>query len=107
VTRVSFHFFASHSCLKGINLSPTFSRRATHLLCPSGAGLKFEKACQWGIPVVTLDWLVKMAETGQVPGLEGFLVSAPRRGDVAAPEVPVVVGVGAQMNDVTNSRYSY
>jgi DNA replication regulator DPB11 len=70
----------------GINLAPTFSCRATHLLCPSGTGLKFEKACQWGIPVVNVHWLVKMAESGQIPGLNGFLVSAPAC-DVQAPEV--------------------
>ena len=68
----------------GINLAPTFSRRATHLLCPSGTGLKFEKACEWGIPVVNVHWLVKMAESGQIPGLDGFLVSSTC--DVEAPE---------------------
>ena len=61
----------------GINLASTFSRRATHLLCPSGTGLKFEKACQWGIPVVNTHWLDKMAESGLIPDLEGFLVSVP------------------------------
>lgn len=69
----------------GINLAPTFNRRVTHLLCPSGTGLKFEKACQWGIPVVNVHWLVKMAESGQIPGLDGFLVSAPGC-EVQAPE---------------------
>jgi DNA replication regulator DPB11 len=69
----------------GINLAPTFSRRATHLLCPSGTGLKFERACQWGIPVVNVHWLVKMAESGQIPGLDGFLVPAPGC-EVQAPE---------------------
>ena len=69
----------------GINLAPTFSRQATHLLCPSGTGLKFEKACQWGIPVVNVHWLVKMAESGQIPGLDGFLVSTPTH-EVQAPE---------------------
>ncbi|KAF8813526.1 hypothetical protein BYT27DRAFT_7131662 [Phlegmacium glaucopus] len=73
----------------GINLAPTFSRRATHLLCPSGTGLKFEKACQWGIPVVNLPWLAKMVENGQIPGLDGFLVSAPVCGDAHAPEAPI------------------
>lgn len=74
----------------GINLAPTFSRRATHLLCPSGTGLKFEKACEWGIPVVNIHWLVKMAESGLIPGLDGFLVSAPPC-DVQAPEVPIAL----------------
>ena len=74
----------------GINLAPTFSRRATHLLCPSGTGLKFEKACQWGIPVVNDHWLVKMVESGEIPGLDGFLVSAPTC-DLQTPEVPIAV----------------
>ena len=69
----------------GINLAPIFSRRATHLLCPSGTGLKFEKACQWGIPVVNVHWLVKMAESGQIPSLDGFLVPGPAC-EVQAPE---------------------
>jgi DNA replication regulator DPB11 len=74
----------------GINLASIFSRQATHLLCPSGTGLKFEKACQWGIPVVNVHWLVEMAESGQIPGLDGFLVSAPAC-DVQAQEVPIAV----------------
>ena len=73
----------------GINLAPTFSRRATHLLCSSGTGLKFEKACEWGIPVVNVHWLAKMAESGQVPGLEGFLVSAPTCNGSHTSEVPI------------------
>jgi DNA replication regulator DPB11 len=127
----------------GINLASTFSRRATHLLCPSGTGLKFEKACQWGIPVVNLHWLVKMAESGQIPGLDGFLVSSPthdvqvredvdhmvldeesaedkkdlkRKGKAIEKgkgrardqgtdgEMLMLIDVGDQINDITNSR---
>lgn len=74
----------------GINLAPTFSRRATHLLCSSGTGLKFEKACEWGIPIVNVHWLSKMADTGQIPGLDGFLVSAPTCGDAADTHASIV-----------------
>ena len=117
----------------GINLAATFSRRATHLLCPSGTGLKFEKARQWGIPVVNLHWLGKMAESGQVPGLDGFLVSVPTC-DAHAPEAPIPaddmvldeektkdkkdlkgkgrardqsieIDIGDRMNDITNSKH--
>ena len=38
---------------------------------------EFEKACKWGIPVVNVHWLVKMAESRQILGLDGFLVSTP------------------------------
>ena len=85
----------------GINLAATFSRRATHLLCPSGTGLKFEKACQWGIPVVNDHWLVKMVESGQIPSLDGFLVSTSSC-DVQAPEVPIAVDL--MVLDEDNSK---
>ncbi|KAH7906812.1 hypothetical protein BJ138DRAFT_1071221 [Hygrophoropsis aurantiaca] len=58
----------------GINLAPTFSRRSTHLLCPSGTGAKFEKAKEWGIPVVEQGWLVEMARGGYMPSTESYLV---------------------------------
>jgi len=85
ISSVSHHAYV---CV-GINLAPTFSRRATHLLCPSGTGLKFEKACQWGIPIVNVHWLAKIVESGQVPGLDGFLVSAPTCDDAHVPDAPV------------------
>lgn len=34
----------------GANIAPNFSRRSTHLLCPSGIGAKAEKAQEWGGP---------------------------------------------------------
>ena len=37
--------------------SPTFSKKTTHLLCPSGQGPKAEKAQEWGIPIVDMSWL--------------------------------------------------
>lgn len=62
-----------------VNLASVFSRRVTYLLCSSGTGLIFEKACQWGI--VNVLWLVKMVESGQIPGLDGFLVSTSQPGN--------------------------
>ncbi|KZP22630.1 hypothetical protein FIBSPDRAFT_787042 [Athelia psychrophila] len=50
----------------GANIAPNFSRRSTHLLCPSGTGAKFEKAREWHIPVVHMEWLAAMARTGDV-----------------------------------------
>ncbi|GLB44782.1 putative twin BRCT domain containing protein [Lyophyllum shimeji] len=58
----------------GINLEQFFSRRSTHLLCPSATGPKFEKACQWGTPVVTMDWLATIATTGSIPASSDFSV---------------------------------
>ncbi|KAI5829061.1 hypothetical protein K523DRAFT_417061 [Schizophyllum commune Tattone D] len=54
----------------GITHAPTFTRRTTHLLCPSREGKKFEKAPEWGIEVVGMDWLHAVAREGRVPGKE-------------------------------------
>ncbi|KAI0667909.1 hypothetical protein C8Q78DRAFT_1195697 [Trametes maxima] len=51
----------------GIVHAPNFSRRTTHLLCPSGEGAKADKAREWGTPIVDMDWLAAMARRGEVP----------------------------------------
>ncbi|KAF6756825.1 hypothetical protein DFP72DRAFT_892416 [Ephemerocybe angulata] len=60
----------------GANLIPLFSRKATHLLCPSGVGLKSDKAREWGIPVVSNEWLAAIASTGVIPGPDEYTVGA-------------------------------
>lgn len=40
---------------------------------------------------MNVHWLARMAESGQVPGLDGFLVSAPACSDVDVPEAPADV----------------
>ncbi|CAM9822692.1 unnamed protein product, partial [Ectocarpus sp. 12 AP-2014] len=53
-------------------------RVTTHLVCKQAScwgqrakGEKFERAIQWGVPVVTAGWLLRCAEHGFEPGLEG------------------------------------
>jgi len=58
----------------GITLVPMFTRRSTVLLCPSGTGLKYEKAQEWSVPVVGLEWLKEMATTGEIPEVEKHVV---------------------------------
>ena len=41
----------------GASHAPAFSKKTTHLLCPSRQGPKAEKALEWGIPVVDMKWL--------------------------------------------------
>lgn len=66
----------------GITLAPTFTRRSTILLCPSGTGLKYEKAQEWGVPVVGMEWLKEMATSGRIPEVEKHVV------DVSAKPPP-------------------
>ncbi|KAJ3755188.1 hypothetical protein EV360DRAFT_50183 [Lentinula raphanica] len=63
----------------GLTLLSNFSKRATHLLCPSAEGLKFDKAREWGVPVVGLAWLEEMKRSGVVPDAQAHLVSSNSR----------------------------
>ncbi|KAH7884859.1 hypothetical protein F5I97DRAFT_1892879 [Phlebopus sp. FC_14] len=101
----------------GITLAPTFSRRSTHLLCPSGTGAKYDKALEWRIPVVSMGWLEDMAREGSVPDVGQYLVGEFGTFQVAESigdgtlfrEVPMNKGKGkakevdVQMADITNS----
>ncbi|KAJ7047172.1 hypothetical protein C8F04DRAFT_1387638 [Mycena alexandri] len=82
----------------GITLAPAFSRSTTHLLCPSGTGSKYTRARQWGVPIVSMEWLAAMAREGRVPAVGEFLVE----GD----GVVVQVGKENTIVDITNSRDS-
>ena len=54
----------------GITHASTFSRACTHLLCPSRQGVKFDKAGEWGVPVVDMSWLENIVQTGVIPQQE-------------------------------------
>lgn len=54
----------------GMPLAPAFSRLTTHLLCPARVGPKFDKAQEWGVPVVDMAWLEGVVRTGCVPRVE-------------------------------------
>lgn len=58
----------------GIKLEQSFSKKSTHLLCPSCTGLKFDKARDWNTPVVTVQWLAHIATTGIIPPVSEFAV---------------------------------
>ncbi|KAI0050525.1 hypothetical protein FA95DRAFT_1593917 [Auriscalpium vulgare] len=51
----------------GMSYAPIFNRGSTHLLCESEKGAKFDKAREWGVPVVNLRWLSALVATGAVP----------------------------------------
>ncbi|CAA7267493.1 unnamed protein product [Cyclocybe aegerita] len=104
----------------GITQAATFSRRSTHLLCPSGKGLKFDKAREWNIPVINNDWLAALASSGAIPPVDEFLIKGPTdemdvdQKDVKGKGKAVDKGKGKakavdamdvepRMNDITNN----
>ena len=110
----------------GIKLAPNFSKKTTHLLCPSATGPKFAKACEWGKPVVKMSWLAAMASTGNIPSLKGHLVlgniaglrNIPKLDSSVSMEVVDVdvkgkaktfsrlPGAGARMDNIRSSKLS-
>jgi hypothetical protein len=52
----------------GITPTETFARRVnTHLLCPSRSGLKYNKALQWQVAVVDMEWIYGIGKEGKIP----------------------------------------
>ncbi|KAL1686480.1 hypothetical protein GGG16DRAFT_128671 [Schizophyllum commune] len=82
----------------GITHAPTFTRRTTHLLCPSREGKKFEKAPEWGIEVVGMEWLHAVAREGRVPGKVAGLGIAKASGSASAKGK----GKGRMGDDITS-----
>ncbi|XP_017055686.1 DNA topoisomerase 2-binding protein 1 [Drosophila ficusphila] len=61
--------------LLGASVNKTFIKKEKPLLvCPSAEGSKYEGAIKWQYPVVTSEWLVQCARTGQKLPYVGHLV---------------------------------
>ena len=51
----------------GLRMPEFFKRKTTtHLVCPSRSGLKYEKALEWGVQVVDLEWVYRIGVCGCV-----------------------------------------
>lgn len=72
----------------GASHAPTFSKKTTHLLCPSRQGPKAEKALEWGIPVVDMIWLGSLVvSTTNSPMTEEGVSPLPLRSEGGEEEV--------------------
>lgn len=67
--------WCAYNIALGGNIPTIFSRRSTHLICPSGHGMKYDKAKEWGVSVVGLEWLFTIATTGKIPPAHEFEVA--------------------------------
>lgn len=48
----------------GATYDDTMRTTTTHLICKEAVGTKFEKAVQWGLHVLSVDWLYHVAQYG-------------------------------------------
>ncbi|PVG04108.1 hypothetical protein CPB86DRAFT_778348 [Serendipita vermifera] len=61
-----------------IQISQNFSAKCTHLLCPTGEGIKCKKAKEWNIPIVGFEWLTQIASsaTEDIMSIRGDIVES-------------------------------
>ena len=55
----------------GPEYTENLSRRNTHLICKEARGAKYEKAVEWGLHVVSIEWLYHVMRHGYEDGSEG------------------------------------
>ena len=70
--------------------------------------MKFEKAKEWGKPVIGIDWLQQMATSGTVPPVFDFLVLYPA-GEAAQAKGKAKIqqeSVNSYVSDITNGTTS-
>ncbi|KAJ7584435.1 hypothetical protein C8J56DRAFT_951061 [Mycena floridula] len=89
----------------GINLSPNFSRKCTHLLCDCGTGVKYDKAVEWGVPVVDMSWLETICKTGVVSPTSGDnSYDEPPTSSLCPPHTPLSASTNLQLSPASQSK---
>uniref|UniRef100_A0A7N6FEK2 BRCT domain-containing protein n=1 Tax=Anabas testudineus TaxID=64144 RepID=A0A7N6FEK2_ANATE len=63
---------------------------STHLVLHSPEGTKYEAAKKWGLPAVTMYWILESARTGQRAEEERFLIDQPPSPARSSPEIPLL-----------------
>ncbi|KAI9138662.1 hypothetical protein BKA69DRAFT_761693 [Paraphysoderma sedebokerense] len=66
----------------GAKFTYKFSKKNTHLLCPTPEGTKFEKSTEWRIPKVSAEWIFEIAKTRQIVDYTRFRISGIGDSDV-------------------------
>jgi topoisomerase (DNA) II binding protein 1 len=54
----------------GAEYTDNLKSKNTHLICKEASGKKYEKACEWGLHVVSVDWLYHVVRFGYIEGCE-------------------------------------
>lgn len=55
----------------GAGYTDNLTSKNTHLICKYAVGKKYEKACEWGLHVVSVEWLYHVMRYGYKEGCEG------------------------------------
>jgi topoisomerase (DNA) II binding protein 1 len=55
----------------GAGYTDNLTSKNSHLICKDAAGKKYEKACEWGLHVVSVEWLYHVMRYGYEEGCEG------------------------------------
>jgi hypothetical protein len=65
--------------MAGAQVSSKLSKKNTHLICLNPIGMKFDKANEWGLTIVTARWVVQSVLQGEIldAGLPEFQVVDP------------------------------
>ena len=73
----------------GAEFTDTLSRKNTHLICKQAEGKKYTKALEWGLHVVSIDWLYHIVRYGFDEGSEDrFSLAAGRKHPVEIKPQP-------------------
>lgn len=54
----------------GAEYTDNLKSKNTHLICKDASGKKYEKACEWGLHVISVDWLYHVVRYGYRDGCE-------------------------------------
>nr|CBN82116.1 DNA topoisomerase 2-binding protein 1 [Dicentrarchus labrax] len=63
---------------------------STHLVLQTPEGTKYQAAKKWGLPAVTMHWILESARTGQRAEEGRFLVDLPPSPARLSPEIPLL-----------------
>jgi len=61
----------------GGKFSPNLNRQCTHLIAHSPDGFKYKYARSWGIPIITIDWLLDSLKMNVCAATENYQLNSP------------------------------
>ena len=89
----------------GAEFTDTLSRKNTHLICKQAEGKKYTKALEWGLHVVSIDWLYHIVRYGFDEGSEDrFSLAARRKHPVEIKQQPATFAKNEEVRSLLNGK---